>query len=62
MSKTLHQTVDKIIIEKTGKLEIFIDAITIEVLPHEDFEAWHISSEDGVLIICLPSGELAIWT
>ncbi|WP_428839421.1 DUF6188 family protein [Blastococcus saxobsidens] len=31
-------------------------------VPEGDYEAWQLDGPDGELIVCLPSGGLAIWS
>lgn len=45
-----------------GRLRLVFDSnLQIEVDPHEQWEAWQISADDDLLIICTPGGELTIW-
>jgi hypothetical protein len=45
-----------------GHLRLAFDnSVRIEVAPHRQWEAWQISSEDGLTIVCGPGGQLTIW-
>jgi uncharacterized protein DUF6188 len=45
-----------------GRLQLTFDNdLHLEVAPHRQWEAWQISSDDGLLIVCTPGGDLAIW-
>jgi hypothetical protein len=55
-----HEVVD---IDVTGGcLAIVFDGgLQVTVEPDQRYESWQISSEDGLLIVCTPGGELAVW-
>jgi hypothetical protein len=45
-----------------GQLAIsFETGLTLRVDPDQCYESWQISSDDGLLIICTPGGDLTIW-
>ena len=45
-----------------GQLAIsFATGLTLKVDPDQHYESWQISSDDGLLIVCTPGGNLAIW-
>jgi hypothetical protein len=45
-----------------GRLRLTFDNdLYLEVAPHRHWEAWQISSDDGLLIVCTPGGDLTIW-
>jgi hypothetical protein len=45
-----------------GRLRLTFDNdLHLEVAPHRQWEAWQISSDDGLLIVCTPGGDLTIW-
>ncbi len=59
----LHKTVESAIAYKDGTLSLkFSNDIRIDVPPDHKYEAWGISSSDGVLLVCMPGGELAVWS
>lgn len=46
-----------------GALQIsFDDGTTLNVQPDDAYEAWNVSGPRGALTVCMPGGELAIWT
>lgn len=48
---------------KSGELRVrFNSGVFLTVHADPYFEAWEIWREDGFRVICMPSGELAIWT
>jgi hypothetical protein len=45
-----------------GRLEIaFVDGRILSVEPDDMYEAWQITGPGGMLVVCIPSGGLAIW-
>ena len=45
-----------------GQLAIsFTTGLTLKVDPDQSYESWQISSDDGLLIVCTPGGDLTIW-
>jgi len=44
-----------------GELTVTFDNLTLSVDPDEQYESWQINSDDGLLIVCMPGGELTIW-
>lgn len=48
--------------DDAGALHLeFTDGSTIDVLPDERYEAWTLAGPDGLLLVSLPGGGLAIW-
>ncbi len=48
---------------KGGQLEVeFVDGSAISVPADASFEAWNLVGPEGMRVICLPGGELAIWS
>jgi hypothetical protein len=44
-----------------GQLVIsFATGLILKVDPDQHYESWQISSDDGLLIVCTPGGDLAI--
>jgi hypothetical protein len=39
----------------------FTNGSRLCVKPDRDYEAWTVSGPDGMLVVCMPGGELAIW-
>ncbi|MGI8806316.1 MAG: DUF6188 family protein [Acidimicrobiales bacterium] len=47
---------------KDGRLELRIaGGAILQVPPDEGFEAWEAAGPDGMQVIALPGGELAVW-
>lgn len=45
-----------------GRLALtFANGVTLTVDPDDDHESWQISSDDGLLIVCAPGGDLTVW-
>lgn len=47
----------------TGRLELeLVDGTSLSVSPVEQYEAWSMAGPDGFKLVCLPGGELAVWS
>jgi hypothetical protein len=58
------KTVERLLIWKPdGRLDLtFTDGTQIEVLPHNDYEAWEVTGPGSLKFVCMPGGgEPAIW-
>lgn len=45
-----------------GRLTVvFGTGVTLTVEPGERYESWQISSDDGLLVVCNPGGDLTVW-
>jgi hypothetical protein len=45
-----------------GRLALtFANGFAVSVDPDDHYESWQINSEDGLLIVCTPGGDLTIW-
>lgn len=44
-----------------GSLTLRFTEIALRVEPDDHYEAWQISSDDGLLIACAPGGEVSTW-
>jgi len=45
-----------------GQLSVSFEAgLTIRVEPVQHYESWQINSDDGLLIVCTPGGDLVVW-
>jgi hypothetical protein len=42
-------------------LRLGVGPSELMVRPHPDFEAWQLRSTNGLLVVCMPGGGLAIW-
>ena len=49
------------VVEYDGQLSVVFDSMTITVPRDDDYEAWQIRADDGMMIVCIPGGELAVW-
>jgi hypothetical protein len=59
----LRGKIDSLHTLKTGSLEIlFTDGRLTTVPVSDECEAWGISTSQGPLVVCMPGGELAIWS
>lgn len=59
----LHQTVIKAVAHKNGRLVLgFRNGSELTAYPNDSYEAWTFANDVGDRIVCMPSGELAIWT
>jgi hypothetical protein len=47
--------------EHQGQLSVVFESVTINVPSDDNYEAWQIRADDGLLIVCVPGGELAVW-
>lgn len=55
-------TMSECVAFKDGHLEIrFTDASLISVPATEDLEPWELSGPDGLKVVSVPGGELAVW-
>lgn len=58
----IGQTVTQSVAEDTGILRLaFANGASVVVEPDEAYEAWTASGPRGMLVVCMPGGELAIW-
>ena len=54
--------IDEAIANKSGELIVtFRGGSTIVVPPHPECEAWNCVGENGLRVVCIPDGGLAIW-
>ncbi len=61
--RMLHRTVLDAIAFKDGRLEMtFDDGGVIRVAAGQDFESWNVVGSNGIRIVSLPGGDLAVWT
>ncbi|MHB0998638.1 MAG: DUF6188 family protein [Armatimonadota bacterium] len=62
ITKLLHKTIRSITAFKDGRLSIVTDdGISLSVFPEVNYESWEISISNGIRIVCMPGGSLAIW-
>lgn len=49
-------------VASSGHLTLrFAEGTTLTVLPEDNYEAWQLRDDDGLLIVCMPGEDLAIW-
>lgn len=59
----LHAGLDAALAFKDGRLELrFDDARRLRVPVGEQFEAWTLVGPEGLRLVSLPGGELAVWS
>lgn len=57
------QTVEEASADEAGTLRVsFSDGTRFEVPPDDHYESWNVSGPGGALVVCMPRGELAIWS
>ena len=47
--------------DSDGQLDVVFDSLTISVPRDDNYEAWQVRADDGLMIVCVPGGELAVW-
>lgn len=58
-----NRRLESVLMYKNGTLRLhFEDGARLRVLPHESYEAWNMNGDDGLMIVCMPGGELAVWS
>ena len=57
----LNQRASQITITGGQLIISFETGLTLKVDPDQRYESWQISSDDGLLIVCTPGGDLTIW-
>jgi len=57
----LRSPIQKVSACKNGTLMVFLPQASIIVPSDEQFEAWELSGPNGLLVVSLPGGDLAIW-
>lgn len=61
LAATLRQSFRDVHVD-AGQLHMtFANGIALQVAPDELYEAWQISSTDGLLVVCGPGGDLTAW-
>ena len=58
----LNGNVTGVVVKGRGGLSLTIDRTELHCPSHPDFEAWNLTGPDGVLVVCTPGGDLAIWS
>ncbi|HEU4324794.1 MAG TPA: DUF6188 family protein [Roseiflexaceae bacterium] len=58
----LHKPITAATVSDEGRLELEIDrAVRLVVEPDQKYEAWTLSADSGLLVVCLPGGGVAVW-
>ena len=61
--KLFRRTVEAASIAADGTLHIqFSDQMSIRVPSLFDYEAWELHHDDGRMLICMPGGNIAVWS
>ena len=58
----LNGNVTGAVVNGRGGLSLAIDRSEVHCPSHPDFEAWNLSGPNGVLVVCTPGGDLAVWS
>lgn len=59
----LHAELDEALAFKDGRLELRLsDGGSVRVSASEEFEAWTLVGPDGLRLVSMPGGELAVWS
>lgn len=48
-------------VEASGGLVLTFGATSLRCAADQQYEAWNVTGPDGVLVVAMPGGELAIW-
>ena len=57
----IGKKVKRLEISHEGLAKVILESAQIIVKSHDEFEAWQVHTDDGMLIVCMPGGDLAIW-
>jgi hypothetical protein len=59
----LDRAVSRVVAFKDGRLSLAFDGgWKIEVPGGAQFEAWTLTGPNGLLVVSIPGGDLAVWT
>lgn len=62
LNSLLNRAITSAAADESGSLIItFTDGTRLQVDPNSTYEAWTVTGPDGLKVICMPEGELAIW-
>lgn len=50
------------VVFNTGTLRLVLDHFQLTVKADPDYEAWNVTGPGGPRIVCMPGGQLAVWT
>lgn len=55
-------TVNSAVAFKTGTLRLVLDHFLLTVRADPQYEAWNVVGPGDMLVVCMPGGQLAVWT
>lgn len=58
----LNEEVQSAAVAPDGSLAVTFAAGALTCLPGDAYEAWEFRTESGALVVCMPGGDLAIWS
>ncbi|MGH3439739.1 MAG: DUF6188 family protein [Sciscionella sp.] len=60
LQKVMREKIISATTENSGALALtFANHAKLRIEPNEDYEAWDLSGPNGVMVVCMPGGELA---
>ncbi|MFQ6397546.1 DUF6188 family protein [Nocardia sp. KC 131] len=63
LEPVLRGAITSAVVNSSGTLTIDLDSGNrLVVPPDEEYEAWTLVGPNGYRVVCMPNGELAIWT
>ncbi|WP_405135994.1 DUF6188 family protein [Nocardia sp. NBC_01388] len=63
LAATLDSVIVSAAVDSGGTLRMLLDSGTqLEVEPDRYYEAWHVTDPGIYLVVCMPGGELAVWS
>lgn len=62
LPRLLHQPVRSAAVADDGTLALEIGDAVVTVPPSAEYEAWNYVADDGRRVVCMPGGELAVWS
>ncbi|WP_328406946.1 DUF6188 family protein [Nocardia sp. NBC_00403] len=63
LESVLRGAITSAVVNSSGTLTIDLDSGNrLVVPPDEEYEAWTLVGPNGYRVVCMPNGELAIWT
>ncbi len=63
LREAVKQEIRSTTVDESGGLTVaFADGARLRIEPDEDYEAWTVTGPKGFMVVCMPGGELAIWS
>lgn len=63
LGQLVGHTITESSVDSDGNLSISFDnSASLVVRPDSGYEAWTVSGPEGMLVVCMPGGELAVWS